>query len=637
MGDAERTARRMLESLAAALNTINLYPDPNGKPPFERALATLGELADDTLAVEVSPDSFQLDGQVVSKGHAAVANLAQALFLQDVGSFALIRPPSGEELIRFREELFLAGEGPRTGDFQTRLDMAQVKCFRARDRSTLVAADPGAAAQPDTWESRHPDVRNVLQLGSEPERLAEMLVNQSGNDAAAFAETFTSKMEATFEKIEADDWAAREKATQAFVEAFFYLPNDLRMATLEACLDLRDGNLFQNFLDQFASNELEQLAPHLSASTFTLLLEYARVVADEEQTHGTDLEAILQGSADLGQAKDAIMLRVGQRLNEVRRSAASAGEAVSNLRPEVDRLDLGLSNGVAVLRGLVQVENRGFRVRRLMRIWAGKVSAAIAEGRFEDAFIWVDGVGEDIAQLGAEGTGFDDAFALIATPEILAILTTDLDGDASSPKRRLLGSLGRHAADPLIEILGEEKDLKRRRALIAALAEMAKLDPGPISAHLDDPRWYVVRNLAMVLGRAGRAHAGPALIGLLRHSDSRVRVEALRSLVATLGPDSIEQVAASLRDPEERVRGTAANLLSAMKTPAAKSRIAALLVRGDLDPEVTVELLASLESDSSDTAEEALRAVAKRRGRAHRLARAAAKEALKERRNRVRR
>ena len=41
MGQHE-DAVRMLEGLAAVASTIQLYPDPLDKPPFERAVVTLG-------------------------------------------------------------------------------------------------------------------------------------------------------------------------------------------------------------------------------------------------------------------------------------------------------------------------------------------------------------------------------------------------------------------------------------------------------------------------------------------------------------------------------------------------------------------------------------------------------------------
>ena len=58
--------------------------------------------------------------------------------------------------------------------------------------------------------------------------------------------------------------------------------------------------------------------------------------------------------------------------------------------------------------------------------------------------------------------------------------------------------------DQLVERLGDTEDAQERRMLTDLLA-VSLTDVRRIEAHLNDPRWYVIRNLAIVLGRSGRS------------------------------------------------------------------------------------------------------------------------------------
>lgn len=67
-----------------------------------------------------------------------------------------------------------------------------------------------------------------------------------------------------------------------------------------------------------------------------------------------------------------------------------------------------------------------------------------------------------------------------------------------------------------------------RRRLLERLA-VAPVELGPlIAARLADPRWFVQRNMLVLLERLGRLPAGVSLAPFLTHADVRVRHEAIR-------------------------------------------------------------------------------------------------------------
>src|SRR5207244_13304829 len=70
-----------------------------------------------------------------------------------------------------------------------------------------------------------------------------------------------------------------------------------------------------------------------------------------------------------------------------------------------------------------------------------------------------------------------------------------------------------------------------RAAACTALSYVYGEDPAKLAPFLDDPHWYVIRNVVFVLGQIG----GSAVVDMLRkaaqHSDPRVK----RAVVQALG------------------------------------------------------------------------------------------------------
>jgi HEAT repeat protein len=84
-----------------------------------------------------------------------------------------------------------------------------------------------------------------------------------------------------------------------------------------------------------------------------------------------------------------------------------------------------------------------------------------------------------------------------------------------------------------------ETDPGNRKALLS-LAFRFDADAIPeIRRKLDDPHWYFVRNLCLVLGRIGDPSVVPDLVRLLAHKDLRVRKEAVLALGQLRATESI--------------------------------------------------------------------------------------------------
>lgn len=91
-------------------------------------------------------------------------------------------------------------------------------------------------------------------------------------------------------------------------------------------------------------------------------------------------------------------------------------------------------------------------------------------------------------------------------------------------------TLGSNVVDPLIAMLGEEQDRIRRARIVEAIQIIGPPAENAILAALSDSRWYLVRNLAILLGEIGGERSIFSLEKVLSHRDPRVARAAVRSL-----------------------------------------------------------------------------------------------------------
>ncbi len=124
--------------------------------------------------------------------------------------------------------------------------------------------------------------------------------------------------------------------------------------------------------------------------------------------------------------------------------------------------------------------------------------------------------------------------------------------------------LQRNSIPHLCELLGNLTGSKPRRIICDALAKVGKDGIELMAPFLDDKRWYLVRNIAYILGRIGRKEAVPLIGKTLQHEDVRVRREALQALGLIGGSEAMQYMIRSLEDKDIRIRGNAALNLGRM-------------------------------------------------------------------------
>jgi HEAT repeat protein len=156
----------------------------------------------------------------------------------------------------------------------------------------------------------------------------------------------------------------------------------------------------------------------------------------------------------------------------------------------------------------------------------------------------------------------------------------------------ILARMGADGAEALVEELTTSQSIAERRIFFDALATMKAAIPA-LTHMLGDPRWYVVRNAADLLGEMHATEADGALGELMRHTDERVRRAAAGAL-AKLGTNTaLRGLHGAMRDSSAQVRLLAAAGLSTRREITASHTLTRALDSED-DDEVQLQIIAAL-------------------------------------------
>ncbi|MEP6778750.1 MAG: HEAT repeat domain-containing protein [Gemmatimonadaceae bacterium] len=121
----------------------------------------------------------------------------------------------------------------------------------------------------------------------------------------------------------------------------------------------------------------------------------------------------------------------------------------------------------------------------------------------------------------------------------------------------ILARSGEIGGRALVAQLMASEDRPSRRSYFDAIVAQ---DSGATQLReaLNDPRWYVVRNAAALLGEMGMAEADAPLIPLLSNLDERIRIAAARALTRLGTARSLSALQQRLTDTNAEVRRLAA-------------------------------------------------------------------------------
>jgi hypothetical protein len=140
--------------------------------------------------------------------------------------------------------------------------------------------------------------------------------------------------------------------------------------------------------------------------------------------------------------------------------------------------------------------------------------------------------------------------------------------DLSKAKEYLL-SLNWNSISPILHLLRELKHLPARKIVCQVLEEVGKDHLGIVGQGVHDSLWYVVRNVALVLGRIGKEEGVKFLKNIINHPDFRVRKEVITSLTKIGGTEAQALLVSALDDEDRGIRLLACRGLAQRKEKGA--------------------------------------------------------------------
>src|SRR6266849_2862137 len=179
----------------------------------------------------------------------------------------------------------------------------------------------------------------------------------------------------------------------------------------------------------------------------------------------------------------------------------------------------------------------------------------------------------------------DEFLANLADAPTLAALVTASRQPGGPPfvqVQTLVLALGASAARGLLEALAAEQDRGRRLRLIELAASLGAAIVPETRRLLADPRWYVVRNMVLLLRRVQDRSAMSEILRCADHPDLRVRLEAIRALFAFDTKVPRDLLARTINHPDPRLAEAAVLLSGQHGITQATDLLVEILLRWDL-------------------------------------------------------
>ncbi len=132
------------------------------------------------------------------------------------------------------------------------------------------------------------------------------------------------------------------------------------------------------------------------------------------------------------------------------------------------------------------------------------------------------------------------------------------------------GFLEKEAISPFMSLLGELESIRGRKIVINILIQLGKKDIQAVARGLQDQRWYLVRNIIYILRHIGDKKAVEYLLSTAKHTDERVRKEAIKTLGELKSPLALQTLKDCLNDADQSIRKSAVKALGNMGSETAK-------------------------------------------------------------------
>jgi len=613
-GDDEVRLRSVVDifsRLSIACKSRMLYPAEH--PTAIDTVVLLHAVMEDSLrtmpsiAVKVGKDSLVYEKWVVGRRMESLRTLAsrirslniQEIFIdagasfQEAEAFVELLVSDPEELEKAGgAETFLLAKGVHS------IVIVESAAQRADEEEDVeadlvgqeLAAAPEDIERPETASPE--EVKDLLELLLNPEELGRTLMALTGKDGKplgkkelAGAAFFFLKDANTIVRGEYPE--RQEECWRSMAESLLFLNADVRNLLLLGYLfpQLREEPVCSEILKQFNAQEMADLlsiflpvTPELTPKTGSLL----KAIGFRDGEIRNTLRLLRAKLVDLGQIPASLLEPLEKGLERGRPKSPSSTklptfeEIMSYLgeyRPEeLDEIRLisvydpsadMLADTTPMLLGLLKeggdLDNPGKVVELLQQNFWGlamsaqlDLAASVLEGTREilqNGDPNIDPFRSELKRMLEEAASERAMKSTIA-----AACSRRGNPQAVEALKRYMAALGEKGLAAMVEALGAEEDMSVRKYIIDVLTAMCRDRVYLLGAYVDDPRWYLVRNIVSIMARFHDPETIPYLRRTFIHANPKVRAETIRALGLTGGYGASDLLIQGLQDPDERMR-----------------------------------------------------------------------------------
>lgn len=360
------------------------------------------------------------------------------------------------------------------------------------------------------------------------------------------------------------------------------------------------GPLSRAIAHEFFIRRIRRLTflPDVSLADFSSLLELLTMDPQEIQSGGgvevlmgqrriatiwaneLDLSVILQKRKELEAAASGSELSVATAVSQVSESGGlTAAMPVVHEQAPPELADI-------IAR--MEQEDDNEKYRQLARSLVDCCEVLRSAGDYESlfpalSFLVRQGNDEGIS-VGRRGYALL-ALDQVADEQVIEYLVQGLVEKNTEVKEQLhpiFRQLGAKTVPLLVARLAVAESKVARKNLSAALVAVGEEAVASLAGQLTDERWYVVRNVAAILGEIGDVTCVGQLAQCLAHEDERVCKEALRSLGRIGGHEAEAEILRVLGAGEPGLKRQAAISLGLMRSEASIATLCAVVGRRDI-------------------------------------------------------
>jgi len=255
----------------------------------------------------------------------------------------------------------------------------------------------------------------------------------------------------------------------------------------------------------------------------------------------------------------------------------------------------------------LQRKPMGPQVGDLLAVLSRQLETAMRANRLEQALAIVAGIVRAEQSIGDEARRRQYSIALkrIYTKPLLEGIAHLVPMPAQRDAALLaLQRAGESGVEVLLDLLVAAPTIDERRGIFAALTGMTE-GTDQLVHMLGHHQWFVVRNVAELVGELGLEEAVPALARQLDHEDERVRKAVALALAKTGSRSAAEPLRRALKDKSPEVRIQAALGVGGRKASALAMPLVVAMGEEE-DEAVEQELMLALGRIGSPDAVQAL-------------------------------